>query len=339
MSTGTLDVLRAAREMNAVEWDALVDRSGSPVFYRHRVLSAYERSGLGGQRATAYLLARDPGGTPVGALPLYLLDGREIFAILGVRPPAGGAATDALISHFPHCYDTTAMLAAPSPEVLRGLRDAALAEASRLGARVCCLLNVPADGPLAALLAELPGARPVPSAARWYLDVPSYGGLDGLLATMARATRRTLRAAARRAEAAGARIELSDGSGEDAADVAALCAASAAKHGNNYYPEAAVRGFLAALGGHLTVLRVRLGGRTLAASVCFRDGGVLHTWAGGAVYPPELNWSPNHVLFHHELRLAFDLGVRRLECGRRNDEFKARHRLSRRELLAFVWEV
>ncbi|MEO3814436.1 GNAT family N-acetyltransferase [Sphaerisporangium sp. B11E5] len=339
MTTGTLDVLRAARQVNAAEWDALVDRSGAPVFYRHRVLSAYEHARLGGQRAAAYLLARDPGGTPVGALPVYLLDGREIFSVLGVPAPAGGALADALISHFPHCYDTTAMLAPPDPAVLRGLQEAALAEASRLGARIWCLLNVPADGPLAALLAGLPGARPVPSAARWYLDPPAYGGLDGFLAGMSRATRRTLRSAARRAEAAGARAELSDGPAQDVDDVVALCAATGAKHGTNYYAEDAVRAFLTALGDDLTVLRVRLGERTLAASVCFRDGDVLHTWAGGAVYPPELNWSPNYVLFHHELRLAFELGVRRLECGRRNDDFKSRHRLSRRDLLAFVWEV
>jgi predicted N-acyltransferase len=342
LTTGTLDVLRAIDEVDAAEWDGLVDRSGSPVFYRHRVLGAYERAGLGGQRGAAYLLARDRRGTPVGALPLYLLDGREIFRILGLSPPgAPGALSDALISHFPHCYDTTAMLAGPSAgaDVLRGLWEAAMAEASRRGARVCGLLNVPAGEPLAVMLAGLPGGRPVPSAGRWYLDVPAYGDLDGLLATMARATRRTLRAAARRAEAAGARAELSHDPGQDVADVAELCAASGARHGTNYYPAAAVRGFLTGLGEHLTVLRVRLGARTLAASVCFRDGGVLHTWAGGAVYPPELNWSPNHVLFHHELRLAFELGVKRLECGRRNDAFKARHRLSRRELLAFVWEV
>jgi hypothetical protein len=73
--------------------------------------------------------------------------------------------------------------------------------------------------------------------------------------------------------------------------------------------------------------------------VCLHDGDVLHCWAGGARYPDELNWSPNHVLFHAELSLAFRLHVTRLECGRRNDEFKARHRLRSLPLVGYFQEL
>jgi len=328
-------VLPSVAAINATEWDNLITSAGAAVFYRHRLLSGYEATDLGGQSLTRYLTVRDRTGWLTSAVPLYFMDGREIFAILRMPVPAE-AASRALVSHFPHCYDTSVPMHPWSPGQLGLVWAEMLAEARRVRAALCGFFNIPAGGVLARELPSLTGVAPMPNGTRWFLDVTEFADLDAFLATMSRATRRTLRLAARRAGAAGAVVTIGRGPGADLDDVVAMCAATAARHGNHYYPPAALRAFLDSLDDRLVTITVRLDGRVLAASVCFHDGPVLHTWAGGAHYPRELNWSPNHVLLHNELRLAFELGVRRLECGRRNDEFKARHRLRRLDLVAHL---
>jgi predicted N-acyltransferase len=332
-----VDVLPSARHLDAAAWDRLVGLAGASVFYRHRVLVGYEESRLAGQRACAYVAVRGEDGAQVAGVPLYLMDGREILTILGVDAPPG-AAEHALLSHFPHCYDTTAPVL-PGAVGLGELWSVVLAEARRRGAALCGFMNVAEGTPAARELAAATGVRPVSCGSRWYLEPAAYGRLDGLLGAMARPTRRTLRLAVRRAADSGAVIDQRQGAGQDLTDVVALCQATAAKHGNNYYPPGPLHQFLTALGDRLLILRVRRGGETIAASACLVDGSVLHCWAGGVRNSKVDNWSPNHVLFHAELALAFDLGAARAEFGRRSDDFKARHRLTRAPLLAFLREV
>jgi CelD/BcsL family acetyltransferase involved in cellulose biosynthesis len=81
------------------------------------------------------------------------------------------------------------------------------------------------------------------------------------------------------------------------------------------------------LAGGCRLLRLRHRDVTLAASICLIDDYRFHTWAGGCLYPDDLNWSPQYVLFHEELQHAWRSGARILEGGRRNDDFKRRYGL------------
>ncbi|HEU4730039.1 MAG TPA: GNAT family N-acetyltransferase [Kofleriaceae bacterium] len=328
-------------EIPAPAWGELMTAIRAPVFYRRDFVRAYQRSNLGGAMRTVYLTVAGGGGALAAALPAYLLDAAETGRVLGM-PALAADPRPALLGHLPHCYDTALPIRGGDPEVLAVLWSALRAEGRRAGAATIGLMNVPAGSPARAALERLPGVAVVPGAARWSLDASAYPDLDRFLAVMSRSTRRNLRGARSRADRDGARIEITaHGPADDHAaidDAVALCVATAAKHGSRYYPGGPLRRFLGELDDYL-VIRVRLGDRTLAASICLREASVLHTWAGGAHYPPELRWSPNHVLFHAELELGFRIGVERIHCGRRNDEFKARHRLTREELVACLESI
>jgi predicted N-acyltransferase len=327
-------------DIPALAWGDLMAEIRAPIFYRRDFVRAYQHSNLGGAIRTVYLTASSGGGL-AAALPAYLLDAAETGRVLGI-PALAADPRPALLSHLPHCYDTALPIRGGDPELLAVLWDELRAEGRRAGAATIGFMNVPADSPARAALAQLPGVATLPGAARWSLDASAYPDLDGFLAAMSRSTRRSLRLARHRADRAGACIDVTEhGAADDHAaidDAVALCVATAAKHGSRYYPGEPLRRFLRDLDSYL-VIRVRLGDRTIAASICFRERGVLHTWAGGAHYPPELNWSPNYVLFYAELELGFRIGVERIHCGRRNDEFKARHRLTREELVACLESI
>lgn len=331
----------------AQAWDTLIREAGAGVFYRHGFLSAYQHSGLANASRTLYLSLTAPGepapwhgGALSAALPAYAVHGAEIARVFAL-PALAADPRPVLLSHLPHCYDTTIPVspAEPDPAACAATLWAALREEGRrCGAGAVGLINVPAGSATHAAVAAIPRVVTVPAACRWSLRAAELAGIEDFLATLSRSTRRTLRLARSRALRAGARVTTARHAGADTrprpvADVVELCAATAAKHGSAYYPAAALDALLQELADYL-VVRVQHEGQTLAASVCLLENGVLHTWAGGARYPPELNWSPNHVLFHAELELGFKLGVEVIECGRRNDEFKARHRLHRRELVA-----
>jgi predicted N-acyltransferase len=327
-------------DIPAAAWSDLMAETGASVFYRRDFVRAYQRSNLGGAERIVYLASSNGSGL-CAALPAYLLDAAETGRVLGM-PALAADPRPALLSHLPHCYDTALPIRGGDPDLLAGLWRELCAEGRRAGAATVGLMNVPAGSAACAALARIPGVVIQPGAARWVLHAASYPDLDGFLAVMSRSTRHTLRLSRNRAVRAGARIDVTaHRAGDDAAaidDAVALCVATAAKHGSRYYPGGPLRSFLRELDSFL-VVRVRLGDRVIAASICFADRGVLHTWAGGAHYPPELKWSPNYVLFHAELELGFQLGVDRIHCGRRNDAFKARHRLTREELVACLTSI
>lgn len=346
-------LIETAEDIDTIEperWDALMRQCGASVFYRHSFLSAYQHGDLGSARAMRYLTctrtsARDNGGGEdnggaagalLGALPAYLTDAAEVGRVLGIERLAADSRP-LLMTHLPHCYDSTIPAPDDATRLVPRLWESLRALGRSLGAGAVGLLNVPTDDRTIAILQALPGMTIIPGASRWQLDLTQHADLDAFLRTMAKSTRRSLRLAATRSARAGvtceARVYDRTHDRSDLADVVELCVGTAAKHGSAYYPGEPLRRFLTEL-DDFVVLRVKQGERTLAASVCLRERDTLHAWAGGALYPAELNWSPNHLLFYSELRYAFESGVRLLECGRRSDEFKARHRLTRKELMA-----
>jgi CelD/BcsL family acetyltransferase involved in cellulose biosynthesis len=200
------------------------------------------------------------------------------------------------------------------------------------------LVNVAWEGELANLLGgtALTGGETTP---RYRLPrLPEIPTPQAHLATIGRSSRRAIGQYRRRADRAGARITFEMGRDALDTDVLDLCKRTADKHAPNYYPPTELGGLIVNLGTACRIIRVELDGVLLATSICLLDADRAHFWAGGCLYPAELNWSPQYVLFHAELEAGFRLGRPMLEFGRRNDEFKTRYGLRPHRLGRFVSE-
>ncbi|MFI6444113.1 GNAT family N-acetyltransferase [Kitasatospora sp. NPDC050543] len=312
-------------------WTALADACDASVFYRYDFLSSVESLPLTFPSRARYLMARDATGELVAALPLYLQETRDPFS----TEPGGGPVLNALVGHVWHCYDTTLLSREPlTAWLVEQFWTALGALAAEHGAELWGLVNIAVESELASQLKAI-GVELEETVPRYRL--PIAGGpadLDEHLSTVSRPSRRTLRQYVRRAERAGARTTLV--TGRDGLDQAVLdlCLGTADKHAPGYYPQDRLGALIRRLGEACRILRIELDGRLLAASICMYDGSRMHAWAGGCEYPPELNWSPQYVLFAAELEAGFASGLPVLECGRRNDVFKTRygltpHRLAR----------
>ncbi|MEU3824779.1 GNAT family N-acetyltransferase [Streptomyces sp. NPDC029080] len=306
------------------DWNELVAACDASVFQSYDFLRSVESDPLTYPSAASYLLARTPGGDLVAALPVYLQRTRDPFAT------GAGADTvlNALVGQVWHCYDTrllhrgelTAWLVEQFWQALGDL-------AAEHRAEMWGLVNVPLEEPLAKQLKAI-GVTVEETAPRYRL--PIAGGpatLDEHLAGIGRASRRSLRQYARRAERSGARITLRTGRDALDQDVLDLCLGTADKHAPGYYPPDRLGALIERLGDACRILRIDLDGTLLATSICLYDATRMHAWAGGCLYPAELNWSPQYALFEAELRAGFGSGRPVLECGRRNDEFKLRYGL------------
>jgi hypothetical protein len=323
-ATGTaLAVAGSIEEVGRAAWTELVEVADAPVFYSYDFLRSVERQPLSAPSQPYYLLARDAGGRLAAALPVYLQRTRDPFAADG----DGGGPVRALLSHVWHCYDTTLPSREPLTAALVGQFWAGLADlAGELDAQLWGLVNVPLEGPLAGHLAAA-GAELAPTVPRYRRPVAEGSTVDGHLAGVSRNARRTLRKYTRRAVRDGAVISVADGRDALGQDVLDLCLATADKHAPGYYPPAELTALVRRLGPACRIIRLDLAGRLLAASICLYDRSRMHAWAGGSLYPPELTWSPQYVLFAAELAAGFGSGRPMLECGRRNDAFKRRYGL------------
>jgi CelD/BcsL family acetyltransferase involved in cellulose biosynthesis len=305
-------------------WDELAAACGASVFQSYDFLRSVESDPLTYPSTAFYLLARTGAGDLVAALPVYLQRTRDPFA----TGPGADAVLDALAGHVWHCYDTRLLHRGElTPRLVEQFWQALEDLAAEHRAQMWGLVNVPLHEPLARRLAAV-GVAVEETAPRYRL--PIAGGpatLDEHLAGIGRASRRSLRQYARRAERSGARITLRTGRDALDRDVLDLCLATADKHAPGYYPPDRLGALIERLGEACRILRIDLDGTLLATSVCLYDDTRMHAWAGGCLYPADLNWSPQYALFEAELRAGFDSGRPVLECGRRNDEFKLRYGL------------
>ncbi|MFG2526534.1 GNAT family N-acetyltransferase [Streptomyces sp. NPDC048516] len=304
-------------------WTELVDACDAPVFHSYDFLRSVESSPLTYPSTAYYLLAHD-GGELVAALPVFLQRTRDPFA----TGPGADAVLDALVGNVWHCYDTRLLCRRPLNAWLVEQFWTALGDLARdHRAQLWGLVNIAAGEPLAQQLKAI-GVEVEETVPRYRL--PLAGGpatLDEHLAGIGRASRRSLRQYARRAERAGAGITLRTGREALDDEVLGLCLSTADKHAPGYYPPDRLGALIESLGENCRLLRIDLDGTLLAVSVCLYDDTRMHAWAGGCRYPAELNWSPQYALFDAELKAGFASGRPVLECGRRNDEFKTRYGL------------
>jgi histidinol-phosphate/aromatic aminotransferase/cobyric acid decarboxylase-like protein/SAM-dependent methyltransferase/predicted N-acyltransferase len=340
-----VDVLERIGQADPAEWDEVIDRSGAPIFYRHRWLAAYERSPLQPIEAFVYLVVRDGAGRAVAVLPATVQAAEDHpMPELGGFPDADGAARPgdrALLTHVMHCYDGWLPAVALGPEVV----DAACATLARLageaGAARFGFLHVAAAGALPPLL-ERAGLRGRWLVNRYVIDGGRYASFEEFEGDVpSPSAKRHLRKALRRATETGVTVRV-EGPGPDPVSLrqaADFCRKTAAAHGTPaIYPEARLEELLGRLGRDVEVVLAERDDRLLGAVVSFLDVDRYHLWAAGVDYRAEHRFSPYVLLFAASVRAALDSGRARIEVGRRNDEFKARHGLRRVPLEAWLAE-
>jgi predicted N-acyltransferase len=315
------------------EWTDLCRRSGAPAFYGHDFLTAYEACPLQPTERVLYVTVRTPGGDLVAGTPAYVQPVADSFGVLAAA--LGRPVERVLLTHVSHCYDTWVPALRLDAETVgliwRTIAD--LAAEHRVDA--FGFANVRASGPLAGALRSV-GEGLTPGAPRYRLGLSALPGVEAYLRLLGPSTRKTMRRYVRRAAAAGVTATWSSGSDGEVDDVLSLCEVTARKRAPGYYVPRALAALLRRLGEGCRILRLRLDGRTLAASICLLDDRRFHTWAGGSLYPAELGFSPQYVLFFEEVRAALGSGRSVLEGGRRNDEFKGRHGLRPIPLVACI---
>jgi hypothetical protein len=102
-----------------------------------------------------------------------------------------------------------------------------------------------------------------------------------------------------------------------------------------YYDAAKLAAFLAET-PHARVIEITLDGHLLAFAILFVDATRLHAWALGYDRERALPFSPYYLMWGSFMRLGYELGLPRLEAGRRNGEFKMSYGLEPQELNAYV---
>lgn len=320
-------------------WDDVVAQAGAPIFYRSQYLAAYQEYPLADLERLAYLVVRaSPGTAPLAIVPVALHTSPDPLGRLRLIHP-GIETGRALLSHVWHCYDTHIVGAVDRPGVAEAVLAAMAELAGSWGADWLGFVNVDRGSATAAALAAagLPGAHLID---RFWADLTGLTSLDGYLARLARRGRANLTRNARRAAELDMTADVRTGEEADLAEVAELCARTAARFGNpEFYPEKTFAGFVGALGQVVHVVQIRQHGRLVAVGVCFADDHRFHTWTCGVDYNVTGNASPYALLFTESVATAIRLGLPMFEGGRSNDAFKRRHGLLQRELDAHVVAV
>jgi predicted N-acyltransferase len=325
--TSEVSLGRRLDELTEASWRRFTEASRAPVFYSWDFLRSIEALPLTAGSEPYYLWTEDENGELTAATVVY---GQTAVNPFGAP---GSAPEPMLVGHLWHCYDSRLLSARPLDRTVVDTFAAALDQlADELGMASRGLHNLDRSGELVELAGPLSDG-----ASRYQLRPSASDTLDSHLEQVGRSSRRTMRKYCRRAAEDGLRASFLAPADGLADDVLALCLATADKHAPGYYPPEALARLLRSLGDNCRILRLELDGELLACSICLLDADSAHFWAGGSLYPAELNWSPQYVLFAEELAHGFASGKPFLEFGRRNDEFKLRYGLRPQPLASWVW--
>ncbi|WP_234472702.1 GNAT family N-acetyltransferase [Pantoea sp. S61] len=330
----TVEIFDTLKNIGKETWNTLKVHSEASVFYNWDFIDSIEKNPLTKGAKAYYLLFKDIEDKPFSVLTLYLQTTLNPFDASALEPER------MLIGHFWHCYDTKVLTnTIIDSEFLNFMRDQINALAYELNAKSCGLCNIVEQSEFATSLGA--AGFLIESGASRYSIVPNetLNLNQHLKKSVGRSSRRTLNHYIRRSKEAGVKITFESVSLGLTSDVLELCLATADKHAKGYYPPLELAILLKNLGDSCKLLKIELNGKLLAVSICLLDEESAHFWAGGALYPKELNWSPQYVLFAAEIEYGFMLGKRKIEFGRRNDEFKLRFGLTPIPLANWVWSV
>lgn len=325
--------MRVSRTVDALGAgvSSVVAASGANFNYGIEFLRAYERFPIQPVHASYYLELLDPHGTVTAFVPCYVQG--DPLGALGLAP-----GQHALLSHVWHCSDTRLAAASVTPEVagsvLSAMRDVAReAGLSRVG-----FINVAAGSPSAAAF-EAVGLKGIHLDTRYWLDLAHHGSEEGVLAAIKSSDRREYRRHWRRAEEAGVKVTVRDARPDEDVGRLGLLETTMERVGSpGYYDAGKIAAFLAETPS-ARIVEVELDGDLLALAIVFADRDRLHAWALGYDRSRALGFSPYYLVWGTFMRLGYELGLPRLEAGRRNGEFKTRYGLQAQALNAYVTEV
>lgn len=323
---------------DAAAWDALVEQSDAPLFYRSEVLHAYQRHPLREPVDVYYLAVRERlNGRVAAVLPAYLQPPEDPLHVLADSVPGfNSGGRPVLLSHIWHWYDTRVPAYGLTVMLLDRVCQALASLAADTRAQAFGLVNFEDGSPLAAAMSAT-GRQAAAIDARYTLDLRRYRSADDYLTTLSRKARQDFRRHLRLADRAGAEVTVRLPDRATMAQTAKLCAATSAKHGNpNWYQQETLVGFVCSLPAQARLVTIGIGGAPVAASISFLDGRRFHNWTAGSAGLSTLPFSPYLVLLHATIDAAIKEGCTILEGGRRNDAWKQRLGFTRRPLLGWV---
>lgn len=310
---------------------AVVAAAGANVNYSLEFMGAYERFPIQPVHGCYYVELLDDTGAVVAFAPCFV-QGDPLGAI-GLAP-----GDHALLSQVWHCSDTRIVAAEPTPEIARELLEAMREVARSASLRRTGFINVAAGSPSATAL-EAAGLPGIHLDTRYWLDLAGHGSEDGVLAMMKSSDRREYRRHWRRATEAGVKVVTRRPSPHEDVQKLGLLEDTMVRVGSpGYYDAAKLAAFLAETPNGW-IVEVTLDDALLGFAILFVDDTRLHAWALGYQRHLRLPFSPYYVIWGSFMRLGYELGLPRLEAGRRNGEFKTRHRLVPQDLNAYIVDV
>lgn len=312
---------------------ALVAAAGANMNYSTEFMRAYERHPIQRVHGCRYieLLSGGEAGEVVAFAPCFI-QGDPLGAL--------GLAADehALLSQVWHCSDTRIVAAEVTPAVAGELLDAMREEAKAAELSRVGFVNVAVGSPTAEVL-EAAGLRGIHLDTRYWLDLARYGSEDGVLDAIKAADRREFRRHWRRATEEGVSIRVRPVTAhEDPAKLRLLETTMDRVGSPGYYDAVELAAFLAETPS-AWIVELSIEESLLGYAILFTDDTRLHAWALGYDRDRPLRFSPYYILWGSFMRLGYQLGLPRLEAGRRNGEFKMRHGLAPQDLNAYVIDV
>lgn len=323
-------VVRSVDELSP-DVPALVAAAGANVNYSLEFMRAYERFPIQPVHGCHYIELFDATGQLVAFVPCFV-QGDPLGAL------DLGPGEHALLSQVWHCSDTRLVAAEATPALAKGALAAMSEVARSLGLRRTGFVNVAAGSPSAAAL-EATGTRGVHLDTRYWLDLAAHGSEDGVLGSIKSADRREYRRHWRRATEAGVDVVVRrTGPDEDVKKLGLLEETMVRVGSPGYYDAGKLAAFLAET-PNAWIIEITLGGSLLGFAILFVDDSRLHAWALGYDRDTPLPFSPYYLMWGSFMRLGYELGLPRLEAGRRNGEFKTRHGLAPQDLNAYIVDV
>lgn len=320
-------VVESISEVDREQWNGVVRAGGGTPFHSHQWLSAYEEAGP--HESTAlHVLAYD-GDRLAGVLPAYLTAGcprlkahREYVVSRPTWLPE-----PMLVAHSLYSYYGGPICSARDVETEAALIERFGTEAPARGASVAALVNVPEQRRSTLERLEAQGYTTSYLSAVMTMEVP-YGSFESYLAALPPKHRQTIRAADRRATAAGATAAVVEGV-PPLEELKPLEQAILEHHGHadvDLYPTE----YLAAVERHMKdelrcVLVWTPEGSLSCFMLLFLSGDAMTGWVAGIDYGVLRQYEPYHHAFRTVIRYAIEHGVTRLDMGRGSWRFKHRY--------------
>ncbi len=309
----------------------MVQASGANMNYSMEFMRAYERFPIQPVHGCYYIELLDEDDTVVAFAPCFVQG--DPLGAFGMA-----AGEHALLSNVWHCSDTRLVAAQATPEIATELLAAMKDVARSLGLSRTGLINVADGSPSADALAAA-GVDGIHLDTRYWLDLAKYGSEEGLLASIKSADRREYNRHWRRATEAGVKIVSRMAMPDEDVEKLNLLEVTMVRVGSaGYYDAEKLAAFLAET-PNARIIEITLDDKLLGFAIVFTDETRMHAWALGYDRETKLTFSPYYLMWGSFMRLGYELGLPRLEAGRRNGEFKMRYGLVPQELSAYVVDV